>query len=229
MYLLPMYLAQVQGYNAQQIGQTIMWSGVPQLLMMPIAAALLRWFDARVLLTIGLTLFGGSSFLNSTLTNLTGYDQLILAQLIRAAGMPLVIVPLTSLATGHLGPSESGSASALYNMFRNLGGSIGIAVLATQLDLREKLHSVRLGEAVTAYNPATSERLNALTQQFVARGAEAVAAGQQAVGSVAALVRHEAYVMAYADCFYLLGVLLLAMVLPVWLCRRAKGGVLAAH
>jgi DHA2 family multidrug resistance protein len=229
MYLLPMYLAQVQGYNAQQIGQTIMWSGVPQLLMMPVAAVLLQWVDARVLLTLGLAFFSGSSFMNSTLTNLTGYDQLILSQLVRALGMPLVIVPLTSLATGHIGPQQSGSASALYNMFRNLGGSIGIAVLATQLDLREKLHSVRLGEAVNVFNPATSERLGALTQQFVARGTEAVAAGQQAIGAVAGVVRHEAYVMAYGDCFYLLGALLLAMVLPVWLCRRAKGTAMSAH
>ncbi|MCX6927454.1 MAG: EmrB/QacA family drug resistance transporter, partial [Verrucomicrobia bacterium] len=161
--------------------------------------------------------------------NLTGYDQLTKSQLVRALGMPLVIVPLTSLATGHIGPQQSGSASALYNMFRNLGGSIGIAVLATQLDLREKLHSVRLGEAVNAFNPATSERLSTLTQQFIARGAETVAAGQQALGAMAGTVRREAYVMAYGDCFYLLGVLLLAMVLPIWLCKGAKGGALAAH
>ena len=228
-YLLPVYLAQVQGYNAQQIGKTIMWSGMPQLLMMPVAAVLLRWFDARLLLTLGLALFSGSSLMNSTLTNLTGYDQLILAQLVRALGMPLVIVPLTALATGHIGPQQSGSASALYNMFRNLGGSIGIALLATQLDLREKFHSVRLGEAVTAFSPATSERLGALTQQFVARGAEALAAGQQALGAVAGIVRREAWLMAYGDCFGLIGVLLLAMVLPVWLCRGAKGGTMAAH
>jgi MFS transporter, DHA2 family, multidrug resistance protein len=229
MYLLPMYLAQVQGYNAQQIGQTVMWSGVPQLFMMPVAAVLLRWVDARVLLTFGLALFSSSSFMNSTLTNLTGYDQLILAQLVRALGMPLVIVPLTALATGHIGPQQSGSASALYNMFRNLGGSIGIALLATQLDLREKFHSVRLGEAVNAFSPATNERLDALTQQFISRGADTVAAGQQALGAVAGIVRREACLMAYGDCFGLIGVLLLAMVLPVWLCRGAKGGALAAH
>ena len=229
MYLLPVYLAQVQGYNAQQIGRTIMWSGMPQLLMMPVAAVLLRWFDARLLLTLGLALFSGSSFMNSTLTNLTGYDQLILAQLVRALGMPLVIVPLTVLTTGHIGPQQSGSASALYNMFRNLGGSIGIALLATQLDLREKFHSVRLGEAITAYNPGTSERLDALTQQFIGHGADAVAAGQQALGAVAAVVSREASVMAYGDCFGFVGILLLAMVLTVWLCRRATGGSLAMH
>jgi MFS transporter, DHA2 family, multidrug resistance protein len=140
-----------------------------------------------------------------------------------------VIVPLTSLATGHIGPQQSGSASALYNMFRNLGGSIGIALLATQLDLREKLHSLRVGEAVTAFGPATNERLEALTGQFLARGADTVAAGQQALGTVAGVVRREAFVMAYGDCFYLLGLLLMAMVLLVWFCRSAKGGALAAH
>jgi len=229
MYLLPVYLAQVQGYNAQQIGWTIIWSGAPQLLMMPVAAALLRWFDARLLLTLGLALFSGSSFMNAAMTNLTAYDQLILAQLVRAMGMPLVIVPLTSLATGHIGPQQAGSASALYNMFRNLGGSIGIALLATQLDLREKFHSVRLGEAVSLFHPATNERLDTLTQQFIARGAEAVAAAQQAVGALAGTVRREAYVMAYGDCFYLIGVLLLAMVLLVWMCGGAKGATLGGH
>ncbi len=229
MFLLPVYLAQVQGYNAQQIGQTIMWSGIPQVFMMPVAALLMRWFDARILLTLGLALFGGSSLMNSTMTNLTAYDQLILAQLVRALGLPLVIVPLTSLTTGHIGPQQSGSASALYNMFRNLGGSIGIAVLATQLDLREKFHSVRLGEGINAFNPAANERLESLARQLMARGADAVAAGQQALGAVAGLVRREAYVMAYGDCFYLLGLLMFSMVLLVWLCRGVKGGSLAAH
>ena len=229
MFLLPVYLAQVQGYNAQQIGQTIMWSGIPQLFIMPVAALLLRWFDARILLTIGLALFGSSSLMNSTMTNLTAYDQLILAQLVRALGLPMVIVPLTALTTGHIGPQQSGSASALFNMFRNLGGSIGIATLATQLDLREKFHSVRLGEGINAFNPAANERLESLARQLMARGADAVAAGQQALGAVAGLVRREAYVMAYGDCFYLLSLLMFSMVLLVWLCRGAKGGSLAAH
>jgi DHA2 family multidrug resistance protein len=150
-YLLPMYLAQVQGYNALQIGQTIMWSGLPQILMMPLAVLLLQRFDARVLLTVGLVLFSGSSLMNAALTNVSAYDQLRWTQLVRALGMPLVMVPITTLSTGLIEPEQSGSASALFNMFRNLGGSIGIALLATQLDLREKLHSLRLGEAVNRF------------------------------------------------------------------------------
>lgn len=229
MYLLPVYLAQVQGYNAMQIGETIMWSGVPQLFMMPLAAALLRRFDARWLTAIGLVLFSASSYLNSTLTNLTGYDQLRLAQLLRAGGMPLVIVPLTALATGHIRPELAGSASALYNMFRNLGGSIGIAVLATQLDVREKFHSVRLGEAVSVFSPITQERLAEMTQHFIAQGADAAQAAQQAAGAVGLIVRREAYVMAFADCFYLLAGLLLAVVVAVAFTRPARGSIGGAH
>ncbi len=228
-YLLPLYLAQVQGYNAQQIGETIMWSGLPQIFMMPLAVLLLRRLDARVVLTLGLALFSGSSFLNAALTNLTAYDQLRVTQVVRALGMPLVIVPVTTLATSRIGPAQSGSASALFNMFRNLGGSIGIALLATQLDLREKLHSFRLGEGVSAWSSATGERLQALAQHFIAQGAEAVTAGQQALSALAAVVRREAYVMAYSDCFYVLGALLLSMVLVVWFSKPAKGGLLSAH
>jgi len=228
-YLLPMYLAQVQGYNAQQIGETIMWSGLPQVFMMPIAVLLLRRVEARVLLTVGLVLFSGSSFLNSTLTHLTGYDQLRLAQLVRALGMPLVIVPITTLATGQIDSAQSGSASALFNMFRNLGGSIGIAVLATQLDLREKLHSFRLSESVTAFSAAATERLAELSAAFASRGIDTLSAGAKALGALAAIVRREACVMAYSDCFYILGALLLAMVVLVWFCKPARSGALPAH
>lgn len=228
-YLLPLYLAQVQGYNAQQIGWTIMWNGAPQLIMMPLAAALLRKFDARLLLTLGLALFAGSCFINSTLTNLTAYDQLKLAQLLRAAGMPLFIVPLTALATGGIEQEQSGSASALFNMLRNLGGSIGIALLATQLDLREKFHSVCLGEGVSVFSPATQERLGALTQGFIARGTDAVTANQPALAALANTVRREAFVMSYADCFFIVGVLIVAMLAVVWWCKPVKGGLAGAH
>jgi DHA2 family multidrug resistance protein len=228
-YLLPLYLAQVQGYNALQIGQTIMWSGLPQMLMMPLAVVLLRRFDARLLLTLGLVLFSGSSFMNAALTNLTGYDQLRWTQLVRACGMPLIIVPITTLATGRIAPSQAGSASALFNMFRNLGGSIGLALLATQLDLREKLHSVRLGDCVTAFDSAVGERLTALTQQLVARGVETVTAGREALAVLSGVVRREAYVTAYSDCFFILGTVLLSVVVLVWLCQPARGTGLANH
>jgi DHA2 family multidrug resistance protein len=228
-FLLPLYLAQVQGYNAQQIGQTIMWSGMPQLIMMPLAVWLLGRLDARVVLTAGLALFAASSFMNAALTNLIAYEQLRLSQVIRALGMPLVIVPITTLATGGLEPKQAGSASALFNMLRNLGGSIGIACLSTQLDLREKLHSLRLGEAVSIFSSATAERLSALASHFAAQGADAVSAGLQGAGAIAMTVRKEAFVLAYGECFFVMGVLLLSMTVLVWLCKPARGEASLTH
>jgi DHA2 family multidrug resistance protein len=228
-YLLPMYLAQVQGYNAQQIGETIMWSGLPQIIMMPLAVLLLKKIDSRVLLTLGLILFSASSFMNSALTNLSAYEQLRLTQVVRALGMPLVIVPITTLATSLIEPEQSGSASALFNMFRNLGGSMGIALLATHLDLREKLHSLHLGESVTVLNSMTLDRIGLLTQQLVARGTDTVTAAQRATGILADTVRREAFVMAYSDCFFLLGAVLLSSVVLVWFCRPVKATEFASH
>ena len=213
----------------QQIGETIMWSGMPQLIMMPVAVLLLRRLDARLLLSIGLVLFSSSSFLNATLTDLSGYEQLRWTQLVRALGMPLVIVPITTLATSDIEPEQSGSASSLFNMFRNLGGSIGIALLATQLDLREKFHSVRLGEAVTAYSAATADCMLQLGQQLVARGSDAIGAAQQGVALISRKVFREALVMAYSDCFFILGALLLSMVVFVWFCRPTTAGGLPSH
>jgi DHA2 family multidrug resistance protein len=228
-YLLPVYLARVQGYNALQIGETIMWSGMPQLLMMPVAAALTRRYDARALISLGLAVFAGSCFLNSAMTNLTAYDQLKLAQMLRAIGLPLFMVPLTTLSTSGMEAEQTGSASALYNMLRNLGGSIGIALLATQLDWREKLHSLRIGESVSAFSAATQQRLDGLTQHFLALGGDSANAGQQALSALAATVRREAWVMAFSDCFFLIGVVLLAMIPLAWFCRPAKGSVAGAH
>jgi MFS transporter, DHA2 family, multidrug resistance protein len=105
MYVLPVYLAQIQGYNAGQIGHTIMWSGVPQLLMMPVAALMARRWDARLLISVGLALFATSCLMNGQMTHWTAHDQLRATQLIRALGMPLVIVPLTTLATRGLPPT----------------------------------------------------------------------------------------------------------------------------
>jgi DHA2 family multidrug resistance protein len=84
--------------------------------------------DVRLMVAIGVTLFSISAFMNSRMTYQTGHDQLIWSQLVRAMGQPLIIVPLTSIATAGLNPKDAGSASGLFNMMRNMGGSIGLHV-----------------------------------------------------------------------------------------------------
>jgi MFS transporter, DHA2 family, multidrug resistance protein len=228
-YVLPLYLSQIQGYNAMQIGQTIMWLGVPQLFVLPLVPWLMNRFDARFLISLGAALFASSCFMNSAMTHWTAMDQLRWSQLVRAFGSPLIFVPLTALATGQIPSSQAGSASSLFNMLRNLGGSIGIAVLSTMVTRREQLHSVRVGEKVTVFDPATAERLDQLTSSFVARGHDGIRAGQEAISALASLVRREAFVMAYNDAFLIVALIMALSAVVVWCCAPAKGAAEGAH
>jgi MFS transporter, DHA2 family, multidrug resistance protein len=229
-YILPLYLAQIQDYTAMQIGEVIMWSGLPQLLLIPLVPKLMQRFDIRFLAALGFSIFAVSCFMNSTMTSQTDITQLRWSQLVRAFGQPLMIVPLTTIATGNIEPEQAGSASGLFNMMRNLGGSMGIAALSTLLSRREQFHSSRIGEAVSLYNPETQQRLDSLMQTLISRGSDAVTAREQAIATIDNLIRREANTMAYNDCFYFMGFVILLCGLALIFCKKVKaGGNTAAH
>ncbi len=221
-YILPLYLGQIQDYSAMQIGEVLMWVGFPQLFIIPFVPKLMQRIDVRILIGIGISLFAASCFMNSELTNLSGIDQLRWSQLVRAAGQPLIMVPISSIATAGLPPSQAGSASGLFNMMRNLGGSFGIATIATLLTNREQFHSNRLGEAVSVYSPATQEAMNRYTQFFVSRGSDLATAKNQAIAAIANTVRREASVMAFNDCFYFIACALLVSGVAVLFLKKVK-------
>ncbi|BAU09845.1 EmrB/QacA subfamily drug resistance transporter [Leptolyngbya sp. NIES-3755] len=229
-YILPLYLGQIQGYTAMQIGEVLMWVGFPQLLIIPFVPKLMRKIDIRLLIGIGVILFATSCFMNSHLTADSGIDQLRWSQLVRAMGQPLIMVPLSSVATAGLPPAQAGSASGLFNMMRNLGGSIGIAAVATLLTQREQFHSNRLGESVSQYNPAAQEAINQATQYFVSRGSDLATAQNQAILSIANRVRQQAYIQAFNDCFYFIAIALLVSGIAVLFLKKIKAsGMSAAH
>jgi DHA2 family multidrug resistance protein len=221
-YIMPLYLSQIQNYSAMQIGEVLMWLGLPQLLIIPFIPKLMQRIDMRLLIGVGVSLFAVSCFMNSSLTNLSAIDQLRWSQLVRAAGQPLIMVPISTIATAGLPPAQAGSASGLFNMMRNLGGSIGIAAIATLLTRREQFHSNRLGETVSLYDSATQERINQMTQFFISKGADFVTAQQQAIAAVSTVVHREASVMAYNDCFYFIAVALLLSGLAIIFLKRVK-------
>jgi len=230
-FLLPLYLGQIAGYTPMQIGEVIAWVGLPQLLVMPFAAALSKKVDNRILCSFGLLLFGGSCLMNAFMDASTGYDQLMLTQVIRAIGQPFVMLTLSNFAMQGLPPRDMPSASSLFNMTRNLGGSIGIALLATSLTKREHFHSAVLGEAVSNYAPATQQRLDTLTQGFISNGMDPATAANQALAVIDRIVRRESYVMAYNDGFWIIGIVLIACIGAIWLADKVKspGGASAAH
>ena len=219
-YVLPLFLAQIAGYSPRQIGEVIMWMGLPQILMTPIAAKYARTVDNRILCSIGLLFFSISCFLNSTMSAGTAGDQLIVSQVARALGQPLIIITLSNFAIHQMEQANLSSASSLYNMSRVLGGAVGTAILATVITQREHLHSARVGDAVSALSDATRVRVLEFSQYYQSYSGDAVTATQQAVATVGSLVRRESFVMAYNDCFFILGCLLFVSIGVIWLADR---------
>lgn len=210
-FILPLYLGQIHGYNASQIGAVIIWLGVPQLLVIPLVPRLMKHVDARALIGLGVLLFGGSSFFTSHLDMDFAGPQFYFPLFIRALGQPLIMVPLSAVSTAGMVPGrESGAASALFNMMRNIGGSIGIAGLSTLLSVRERFHSLRIGELVSIYSTDVQVRLTQSAAYFAGQGADPASAQAQAVGALGGTVRMQAYLQAYSDCFLVLGCVLLS-------------------
>ncbi|MBD2526895.1 DHA2 family efflux MFS transporter permease subunit [Nostoc sp. FACHB-133] len=230
LYILPLYLSEIQGYDAMQIGEVMMWAGLPQLFLIPFVPKLMQIFDTRLMIAVGVSLFAISCFMNSHMTHDTGMAQLRVSQFVRAMGQPLIMIPLSTTATGGIPKEQAGSASSLYNMMRNLGGSIGTAILATLVTNREQFHSERLGENISLYSLETQQRLNQMMQYFMSSGSDLSAAKKQALATIDNIVRREAYVMAFNDCFYFLACALLMSGLAVMFLRKVKAsGNIAVH
>jgi DHA2 family multidrug resistance protein len=229
-FLLPNYLSQMQGYNSQQTGEVLAWTGVPQLMIIPFVPRLMRWIDQRLLVAVGLCLFAASCFLNIHMDQDYSGDQLFVPNLVRAAGQALVMTPLSALATAGIERENAGSASSLFNMMRNLGGSIGIAMLQTLLTKREQFHSAVITPSVSLFDGATRQRLAAIQQHFMATGtADSATAWHDAVVAIGRSIRAQSYFLAYSDTFFVMGCALLLAVVAAVLMQRSTGSGAGAH
>lgn len=189
-YVGPRYLQQMQGYDAFQSGQTMMWMGIPQLFLIPLLPIFLKRIKPKFLVSGGFLLFAYANHINSLLTNSTGGDQLILPQVIRSVGVAMISTPLTLLAMSDFEgvAVDAGSASALFNMMRNLGGSFCIGLTSTFLDHRYKLHFARLGESLNWSN----DSLKCLTGMLTC-------ASRNDLTPVIQTLNQESQIMAFAD------------------------------
>jgi DHA2 family multidrug resistance protein len=220
-FILPLYLARIQGYNSEQIGFVLAWTGLPQLLLIPLVPRLMQQLDARIVIALGFALFAASNFLNVHMTLGTAADQLLWPNVIRAVGQALVFAPLSAVATAGIEPENAGSASALFNMTRNLGGAIGIAVLQTFQSKREQFHSNILTSSISLFEEATRNRIDELTKYFLNSGLSDVATAHlKAIVAMALRVRQQANIMAFSDTFYLLGVALILALVATLLLKK---------
>jgi MFS transporter, DHA2 family, multidrug resistance protein len=228
-FILPVYLSRIQGYNAEQIGMVLAWTGLPQLLLIPLVPRLMQRFDPRLIIGIGFALFAASNFMNIYMTNDYATDQLFWPNIVRALGQALVMAPLSAVATAGIEAENAGSASGLFNMMRNLGGAVGIALLQTLLTKREQYHSNVLMQSVSVLEQATRTRIEQLTQYFINHGVvDHAEASHRAIVAIGRIVQKQAFILAFSDTFYLLGAALIVALIAVLLLKKpntlASGG-----
>jgi DHA2 family multidrug resistance protein len=226
-YLYPVYLAQIRGYNALMIGETLFVSGLAMFATAPIAGRLMPYVDKRLMLMAGFLFFAVGTLQMTWITSDWDFWELLWPQIFRGIGLMLSIIPINDISLGTLPPERLKNASGLFNLMRNLGGAFGLAGLTTVLNDRTDLHLARLHEAVTWSRVPAMEALNNLTQQFQSFGSDAQA---MALKQLMQMTHRQGVVMAFSDVFLLLTILFGCLAIAAMLVRKPTPGAAApAH
>lgn len=215
-FLTPLFLSQVRGFDSLQIGVALLSVGAFQLLALGAYAVAARHIDMRLLLLFGLTCFGLGCYLYVPLTHDWGWQQLLLPQALRGIGQQFAVPPIVTMALGSLPSSRLKSASGLFNLMRNLGGAIGIAVSATMLNDRLNFHYLRLNESVTTGRPNIESILSRQMAHMYSVAGDTLNAVQSGLANLHALALREALVLTYSDTFYVLSLCFLVAVVSVF-------------
>ena len=215
-YMYPRYLAEVRGYSALMIGETMFVSGITMFLTAPVVGRLMQRVDLRYIVAAGLVIFACGSLQMTWLTRDYDFYELLLPQILRGIGMMFALVPINTIALGTLAPDRVKNASGLFNLTRNLGGAVGLAVINQVLNDRTDLHIARLHERVTWGNATATETLNMFTQRMQGMGDAALMAMKQ----LSQIVHRQAVVMGYGDAFFMLTVFYFGLSLLVMLLKE---------
>jgi DHA2 family multidrug resistance protein len=223
MVLSPLFTQILMGYTAMLAGLVLAPGGVSTLVTMPVAGALMNRIDPRWIIVTGCGLNAYAMYLMATLTLEASYWHIMWPRFIQGLGIGFSFVPLSTVALSAVPMRELGHASGLFNFIRTIGGSIGIATVATLLERGAQTHQARLAAHVSLYDPDVWDRYQTLTGVFTARGADTVTAEQQAWAHLYEMVQREALALSFIDNFWRL-VWIFAAVIPfiLFLGRRPR-------
>ena len=209
-------LAEVRGYSALMIGQTMFVSGITMFLMAPVVGRLMQTVEMRYIIAFGLITFGIGAYQMTWITREYDFYELLVPQILRGIGMMCAMVPTNNVALGTLPPDRVKNASGLFNLMRNLGGAVGLAVINQVLNDRTDLHILRLQDRVTWANTTAVETLNMLAQRAQGLGDSTLMALKQ----LSQIVHRQAAVMSYGDAFLMLTLFYVALSLLVMLVNK---------
>jgi DHA2 family multidrug resistance protein len=224
-YLYPVYLSQVRGYDALMIGETMFVTGIAMFLTAPISGRLSVILDPRVMMMGGFLGFALGTYIATGITSEWDFYELLVPQILRGCSLMICMVPINNLSLGTLPPDELKNASGLFNLMRNLGGAVGLALINTLLNNRLDLHLQRLHDSVAWGRPVAEDTLASMTQRM----SELVPDGDlTALKQLSRFVRTQANVMSFADVFMALTVLFAGLAMFAMLMHKPTAPVQGA-
>jgi MFS transporter, DHA2 family, multidrug resistance protein len=229
--LLPILLQTLLGYPSLQAGIAMAPRGLGSFLGMPMIGLLIGRIDARKMVAAGLFV-GGLTLLWLGQLNLSaGYWDFFWPQFVQGFALSMLFVPLTTISMDPIPRERMGNATSLFNLMRNIGGSVGIAITGTMLARQQQVYYQTLGTNVDPYNPTSQAMLERLRGGFLSSGGDPVTASHQALAAVAGLVHRQAAILSFVEIFRLLGIMFLILIPLVFLMKRpaGRGGPAAAH
>ena len=226
-YLIPLFLAQVRGFSSLQIGETVVVTGLAQMLLSPLSSYLARKMDLRLMLSIGFGLFAVAMYLTAGLTNQAGYAELFVPQALRGVALMFCYLPANLIALGGVPQDKLKNAAGLYNLTRDLGGAIALAAIGTFMNERLHFHWNRLIEDINPAHPAVQHFLD--TQANRLDSLLPGDASRAAVKLLANLVQREALVLTYNDVIMIIGSLFVAGLFLMPLVNRPRVAGAAGH
>jgi DHA2 family multidrug resistance protein len=192
--------------------------------MMPIVGALTQKVDARKLLIGGLVIGGVTMLWLGQLNLEAGYFDIFWPQFLQGAGMALLFVPLTTVSMATIQPQRMGNATSLFNLMRNIGGSVGIAITGTYLQRHRQAVSAALGEHLNVYDPVPQSIIAQIRAGLVAAGSDAVTATERAYVVLEGMLFRQSSMVTFVTIFRVMGVIFLVMIPLVFVMRRPKRG-----
>ncbi|MBV8537642.1 MAG: DHA2 family efflux MFS transporter permease subunit [Alphaproteobacteria bacterium] len=225
---IPQFLQQVMGYTATEAGLALTAGGLATLAAMPVSGLLTGRVDARIMVGIAFVIEALALWSMTDFNTQISFDVAAKARMWQSLGVPFLFVPITAVAYVGLKPDESNQASALMNVARNLGGSIGISIVQTLLLRHEQFHQARYVETLNPLNPYYVERLDQIARALMGGGMTAADAHQGAIAQLYGQLTQQAIMLSYLDIFKLLAIAILCA-MPLILLMQKPDGPAPAH
>jgi DHA2 family multidrug resistance protein len=221
---IPQLLQQVLGYTATDAGLALTAGGLATIVVMPLSGILSSRIDARILVGFSFTVQGLAMWNMSHLDTQMSFASAAFARMFQSIGLPFLFVPITTIAYVGLKPTESNQASALMNVARNLGGTIGISTVQTMLAQRQQVHQARLVETLNPLNANYTNGLNQAAHALTSLGQSHTDAPLQAAALLYRSLGQQAQMMSYIDVFHTLMIVIFGSIPLLLLMQGDKGG-----